>query len=121
MKQKSGIKRNIESIINSKFVLVYLMIIILVMPIGFVLSIRTILFSETQRVDDTWNDTVVSPNYLNGVVVWSVDVEHEIYSSPAIADIDQDGSIDIIIGAGFFGGEGAIYCLESNGSMKWKK
>ncbi|TET31082.1 MAG: hypothetical protein E3J70_03015 [Candidatus Heimdallarchaeota archaeon] len=121
MKQNNEIKRSIETKINSKFVLVYLMIIILVLPIGFIFSTRSILFTETQRVDAIWNDTVLSPNYMNGVVVWSTDVEYEIYSSPAIADIDKDGSIDIIICAGYFDKGGAIYCLESNGTIKWQK
>ena len=44
---------------------------------------------------------ILAINGNNGSVIFSVDTEEVIWSSPAIADIDNDGSLDIIFGAGY--------------------
>lgn len=40
-------------------------------------------------------------NGNNGTVQFSVDTDEVIWSSPAIADLDNDGSLDIIVGTGY--------------------
>jgi len=39
-----------------------------------------------------------------------------IYSSPAIADVDEDGSLQIIFG----NNDGNVYCLNDDGTLKWE-
>ena len=40
-------------------------------------------------------------NGSNGLLIMSKDIDEVIWSSPAIADLDGDGSLDIIVGAGY--------------------
>ena len=68
----------------------------------------------------------------NGSILWATDVSpffgmapntHEIRSSPAIADIDNDGFPEIVVGAGNLNPCGPIYhggmiVLEHNGTVK---
>ncbi|NHJ05802.1 MAG: hypothetical protein EAX90_13330, partial [Candidatus Heimdallarchaeota archaeon] len=105
----------------SKFFIVITMVILLIMPNGLIYSFRLNLFMNNQSTTEDWNNTDLTPDYINGIVLWCLDVEKEIYSSPALADIDQDGSIDIIVCAGYFDEKGSIYCLERNGSIKWQQ
>ncbi len=52
----------------------------------------------------------------NGKVVWSYDTNIAIISSsPAIADINGDGKLEVIVG----GSDGNIYCLTNEGALLW--
>ncbi|MBS3778253.1 MAG: PQQ-binding-like beta-propeller repeat protein, partial [Candidatus Thermoplasmatota archaeon] len=51
----------------------------------------------------------------NGNLQWTYTTQASIISSPAIADIDNDGKNEIIIGSR----DGNLYCIE-NGELDWK-
>jgi len=53
-------------------------------------------------------------NY-NGTSRWSYPTANQIYSAPCIADIDSDGSLEII----FTIQTGTVYCLNATGHNKW--
>ena len=50
-----------------------------------------------------------------GHLKWRADIGHVATSSPALADIDNDGKLEVIIGAW----DGKIYCLDENGYLQW--
>ena len=67
----------------------------------------------------------------NGSLLWDVDIagpfgmsgnSHEINSSPAVADLDGDGQMEIVIGAGTINSskctQGGVIVLEHNGQVK---
>lgn len=55
-----------------------------------------------------WNGTAVAGQ-------WPRDVFGRVAASPAIGDIDDDGDLEIVI-ASYYGAEGVVYGLESNGA-----
>ena len=56
----------------------------------------------------------------NGQLLWSFQTGSDVYSSPAIGDIDRDGLLDIVIGSV----DGKIYRFEAtkpHGKVVWSK
>jgi len=47
---------------------------------------------------------------------WPVDVGGYIFSSPALADINEDGLLEVIVGCF----DGRVYCLGHDGSILWE-
>ena len=73
---------------------------------------------------DLLNTGVASPG-LTGISapmeLWSYTTDNQIGSgSPVIADIDNDGVLDILIPTANFASTGGIYALNNDGSLKWK-
>lgn len=78
----------------------------------------------------TTNGHIVALNH-NGSLLWDTDVApffgmaantHEIHSSPAVADIDQDGFPEIVVGAGTLNGnictQGGLVVLSHTGNIE---
>mgnify|MGYP000651511648 CR=1 FL=1 len=54
-------------------------------------------------------------NGEDGTLLWKFETAGEVYSSPALGDVDGDGRLEVIFGSGRF-----IYCLSGrNGSLLW--
>jgi len=47
---------------------------------------------------------------------WPVEVGGAVFSSPALADLDGDRRLETIVGAT----DGRIYCLNADGSIRWR-
>jgi len=50
--------------------------------------------------------------------------DNTIISTPVVADVDSDGVLEILVqavkpGMHIFGGQGILYCIESNGTLAW--
>jgi hypothetical protein len=87
---------------------------------------------------DGYGDIVVATNKghvlavnRNGRILWNVDLApafgmaagtQQVTSSPAVADIDRDGRVEIVVGTGTLNSsvctQGGIIVLEHNGSVK---
>ena len=68
---------------------------------------------------------VFALNAHDGSLVWIFEIEkYETDASPSIADIDGDGVLEVIIGAGetpHGGGDKGLYVLEGgNGTLRWR-
>ncbi len=50
-----------------------------------------------------------------GRKIWSYDTKDWVFSSPAVADIDNDGLTEVLIGSYDY----KIHCINSEGTMKW--
>ena len=64
---------------------------------------------------------------LNGTLVagWPVAVDAFAWSSPAVADLDGNGTPEVVTGSGFFGSEVAtrgrsVSAWNANGSLRWR-
>jgi subtilisin family serine protease len=57
-----------------------------------------------------------------GLTAWSYapGFGSEVFSSPAIADLDGDGDLEIVIGCDIHAGGGWVVCLHHNGTLKWQ-
>ena len=67
-------------------------------------------FQPSQRI----NDSTEIP-YQEG---WPQETKGKIYSSPVIADLDDDGSMEVIVGSGAFDGKHCnIYVFHSDGTV----
>ena len=54
-------------------------------------------------------------------LLWSYTTDNLISpSSPSLADIDNDGKLEVLVGTANFASTGGIYALGSDGSLKWK-
>ena len=70
-------------------------------------------------------NTGVSYPTLHGITtpqqLWSYTTDNAISpSSPSLADIDNDGKLETVIGTANFANTGGIYAIETDGTLKWK-
>jgi|GEM_PF-922468 len=49
-------------------------------------------------------------------LLWNYSTENGVWSSPAIADLNGDSYLEIVVGSD----DGCIYCLNATGSLLWK-
>ena len=69
------------------------------------------LFTMHANIKAIKNTTKQIPN-----TEWTYTTEGEIWSSPALGDVDEDGKLEIIIG----NDANKVYCLNGeNGSVLW--
>ena len=54
-------------------------------------------------------------------ILWIFTVDGQIISTPAVGDIDNDGQLEVVFGAGYDGSvDGKVYCLDgATGALKW--
>ena len=54
-------------------------------------------------------------------LLWSYTTDNVISpSSPSLADIDNDGELEVVVGTANFANTGGIYAIEADGTLKWK-
>jgi len=56
-----------------------------------------------------------------GDLIWNVSIYSSTYSSPSMADVDNDGQIEILIGTSSDGSyANSIICINSQGYIEWR-
>jgi outer membrane protein assembly factor BamB len=70
-------------------------------------------------------NTGVSYPTLHGITtpqqLWSYTTDNTISpSSPSLADLDNDGKLETVIGTANFANTGGVYAIETDGTLKWK-
>jgi len=61
-------------------------------------------------------------NPVNGDTIWSYLPEGNLYFSvgtPTVADVNNDGNLEVIGQVAFNGGGGRLYCLKASGEERW--
>jgi hypothetical protein len=66
------------------------------------------------------NSVLRAVSGLDGSELWSTPVLPTAYFSPAIADIDNDGLNEIVVGGGNITGARYLLAYENDGSLKWQ-
>ena len=51
----------------------------------------------------------------DGALLWEVDLSSDVSGAPALADIDGDGSIEIIVATSHF-----LSAIQEDGSLQWR-
>ena len=61
------------------------------------------------------NDIIVTPQAMGVYEKWSFTTGSSVYSSPFVADLDFDGTAEILIGSH----DSNLYCLNHTGGKEW--
>ena len=76
---------------------------------------RNLLVNNFMQTEDFVNNPIPKINEISiGEILWSFNTGEDLFSKPAIGDIDNDGQNEIVY-MSFYG----LYCLESDGTSKW--
>jgi hypothetical protein len=96
----------------TKLFMVLLMTVIAITPVA------TLLMPSQQGTTQLSTATMEEPQVATAPPTsqnWSYTTGDGVLSSPAVADVDEDGQLEVVIGSD----DGKIYCLNSTGGKEW--